>query len=98
VALTKEPDSSMKMFTGIHCANKFVEKVTFPTGSTVALSGARFCASDSRLWLALLFDDSLVLIMRADPYPDEILPVLNRQRSVVGPSSHGPKLANLFKV
>jgi hypothetical protein len=32
-----------------------------------------------RLWLALLFDDPLLFIMRTDPHPDEILSVLNGQ-------------------
>ena len=48
--------------------------------------------------LALLLDDSLVLIMRTDPNPDKIHSVLDCQCLVMRPSPDGPKLANLFKV
>ena len=48
--------------------------------------------------LALLLDASLVLIMRSDPNPNEICPVLNGQRPVMRANPHGPQLANLFEV
>jgi hypothetical protein len=48
--------------------------------------------------LALLLDESLILIMRADPNPGKIRPVLDCQRPVIRPSPHGPKLADLFEM
>ena len=48
--------------------------------------------------LALLLDASLVLIMRSNPNPNEICPVLNGQLPVMRANPHGPQLANLFEV
>jgi hypothetical protein len=49
------------------------------------------------LLLALLLDDSLILIMRTDPNPDEVRSILDCQRPVMRPSPHGPQLADLFE-
>jgi hypothetical protein len=54
--------------------------------------------SFSTQWLALLFDQSLILIMRTDPNPNEILSVLDCKRPVMSPGSRGPKLSDLFEV
>jgi hypothetical protein len=48
--------------------------------------------------LGLLFDESLILVMRTDPHPDELYPILDCQRPVMRPSSDGPKLADFFEV
>jgi hypothetical protein len=45
-----------------------------------------------------MLDESLILIMRTDPNPDEIRPILDCQRPVMRPNPHGPQLANFFEV
>jgi hypothetical protein len=51
-----------------------------------------------KLQLALLFDESLILIVGTDPNPDEIHPVLDRKRPIMRSGSRRPKFADLFEM
>ena len=49
------------------------------------------------LLLALLLDDSLILIMRTDPNPDEVRSILDCQRPVMRPALTDHSLPTFFK-
>jgi hypothetical protein len=78
-----------------------ISLILIPPASTTGFLNIGLKRLGSRLnpyGLALLFDESLILIMRTDPNPDEIRSILDCKRPVMRSGSHGPKLADLFKV
>jgi hypothetical protein len=48
--------------------------------------------------LALLFDDSLILVMGANPDPNDIFAIFHSESSVMDPNSDGPHVPNLFEM
>ena len=48
--------------------------------------------------LALLLNESLILIVWPDPDPDKIRAIFDCQRSMMRPCPYGPKFANFFEM
>ena len=47
--------------------------------------------------LALLFDQSLILVMRTDPDPDKVRTVLHGEGAVIDPDPRGPQLPDFLE-
>ena len=51
-----------------------------------------------RIRLTLLPDEPFIFIVRPNPNPDEVIPILQGKRPVMRPNTNGPKFADPLKV
>jgi hypothetical protein len=58
----------------------------------------RFLSGISSRWLTLLFDEPFIFIVRPNPNPDEVTPILQGESPVMRPRTNRPKFANFLKV
>jgi hypothetical protein len=49
-------------------------------------------------WLTLLLDQSLILIVRTDPYPNKIRAVLDSDGAVIDSNSRGPQITDSLEM
>lgn len=74
-------------------ARREILNYEWENGSWVAKTGGGSNGS-----LTLLFDDSLILVMRTDPDPDKVHTVLHRERAMIDPSSRGPHYPDFLEM